>query len=200
MEANTPIRPEVESDLAETLLPILHFKSRETAEHSFRVSRLAAEWVDHQQSRARWLEISREEVVISARFHDIGKIGIPDAVLGKDGPLESREWEWMQQHARIGYELFHNVSNLKGASLGILHHHERWDGRGYPSGLKGEEIPLIARIIALIDAFDAMTHARSYQKARSEAEAIEEIRLNSGTQFCPRLTQDFAEFLNARKT
>jgi HD-GYP domain-containing protein (c-di-GMP phosphodiesterase class II) len=200
MEANTPIRQDAGSDLAETLLPILHFKSRDTAEHAFRVGRMASEWVAHMQSRKRWLDVSIEEVAVSARFHDIGKIGIPDAVLNKEGALDSREWGWMQQHARIGYELFYNVSNLRNASLGILHHHERWDGRGYPAGLKGEEIPRIARIIAILDAFDAMTHTRSYQKGRSDAEALEEIRLNSGTQFCPELVQDFAEFLNARNT
>jgi HD-GYP domain-containing protein (c-di-GMP phosphodiesterase class II) len=188
------------TDPAETLLPILHFKSRETAEHSYRVGRLAAEWVVHLHSRGRHLEIALDEVSVAARFHDIGKIGIPDSVLNKTGPLDAREWDWMRQHARIGYELFHPVSNLRNASLGVLHHHERWDGSGYPSGLQGEEIPPVARIISIIDAFDAMTHTRSYQTARSEIEAVEEIRLGSGTQFCPVLAEEFAQFINARNT
>lgn len=200
MEANTLVRQDAESNLAETLLPILHFKSRDTAEHSFRVSRLASEWVAHMHSRGRAQDLELEEIAVSARFHDIGKIGIPDSVLNKEGALDAREWEWMQQHSQIGFELFHNVSNSREASLGILHHHERWDGRGYPAGLRGEEIPRIARVIAIIDAFDAMTNTRSYRKGRSEREAIEEIRLGAGTQFCPDLAEDFAEFLNARNT
>jgi HD-GYP domain-containing protein (c-di-GMP phosphodiesterase class II) len=186
--------------LAETLLPILHFKSRETAEHSHRVGRLAAEWVAHLHSRGRHRGVDLSEVSIAARFHDIGKIGIPDSVLNKAGALDVQEWEWMRQHARIGYELFDSVSSLKNAALGVLHHHERWDGAGYPAGLKGEGIPLIARIIAIIDAFDAMTHTRSYQSARTESEALQEIHLRSGTQFCPDLAREFAQFLNARNT
>jgi HD-GYP domain-containing protein (c-di-GMP phosphodiesterase class II) len=210
MDARTlPLSPvpgtqslEVRSDpaLESALLALLQRKSDETHAHSSRVSELACEWVEHMHSRSKWLEVSSSEIALSARFHDIGKVAVSDSVLNKAGPLDAGEREQMNQHSRIGYELFCNVSSLREVSLGILHHHERWDGAGYPSGLRGTEIPFIARVIGIVDAFDAMTSSRCYQRARPENVALEEIRLNGGTQFCPELVEDFAQFLNARNT
>jgi HD-GYP domain-containing protein (c-di-GMP phosphodiesterase class II) len=127
-------------------------------------------------------------------------MAVSDSILNKAGPLSTPEREQMNEHSRIGYELFCNVSSLEQVSLGILHHHERWDGAGYPFGLRGAEIPFLARVIGIVDAFDAMTSSRCYQRAKSEGAALEEIRLNGGSQFCPELVEDFAQFLNARNT
>jgi len=201
MDARTLPLPSVQSPALETvLLDLLKRKSDETHEHSARVGELAREWVEHMQSRSKWLEVSATEVELSARYHDVGKIAVQDDVLNKAGPLDSAEREQMNSHARIGYELFRNVSSLESVALGILHHHERWDGGGYPAGLRGQEIPWIARIIGIIDAFDAMTSNRCYQRARSPESALEEIRLSAGQHFCPELVEDFTQFLNARNT
>ncbi|MBU6154426.1 MAG: HD domain-containing protein [Bdellovibrionales bacterium] len=210
MDAKTLPRPQArsisdtqnpsESGLEYALLELLRRKSDETHEHSSRVGGLAREWVEHMHSRSKWLEVSSGEVELGARFHDIGKIAISDKVLNKAGPLSPEERVQMNGHSRIGFELFCNVSSLQQISLAILHHHERWDGAGYPDGLRGSEIPFIARVIGIVDAFDAMTSSRCYQRARSEDAALEEIRLNGGSQFCPDLVEDFAQFLNARNT
>jgi len=186
--------------LEEGLMELLQLKSAETYSHSSRVSQLTWEWVDHMHSRSKWLQLSASELSLSARFHDVGKIGVQNQVLNKEGPLTAGEREQMNQHARIGYELFCNVSSLEQVALGILHHHERWDGEGYPSGLRGSEIPFTAQVIGIVDAFDAMTSNRCYQRSRSEGEALQEIRLNAGRQFNPDLVEDFTQFLNARNT
>jgi len=205
MDARTLPLPPVPAEqaaleLETVLLELLMRKSSETHAHSSRVGELAREWVEHMHSRSKWLEVSANEIARSARYHDVGKVAVQNEILNKAGPLTPAEREEMNAHARIGYELFRNVSSLESVALGILHHHERWDGGGYPAGLKGQEIPFVARVIGIIDAFDAMTSNRCYQRARSPESAIEEIRLSGGTQFCPDLVEDFAEFLNARNT
>jgi len=200
MDARTLPSAPVPGSLENTLLELLRRKSDDTHAHSSRVSDLAWEWVEHMHSRSKWLEVSASEVALSARFHDIGKMAVSDSILNKAGPLSPPEREQMNEHSRIGYELFCNVSSLEQVSLGILHHHERWDGAGYPFGLRGVEIPFLARVIGIVDAFDAMTSSRCYQRAKSEGAALEEIRLNGGSQFCPELVEDFAQFPNARNT
>jgi HD-GYP domain-containing protein (c-di-GMP phosphodiesterase class II) len=196
LTSDSVMRPE---SLIESLFEILKSKDLETFTHSSRVGRLTAEWILHLQCRSRWLEVDANALEIAARFHDIGKLGIKESVLNKVGPLDESERMIIRQHSEIGYELFCNVSGLSRGALGILHHHERWDGLGYPSGLRGEEIPIEARFIAIVDAFDAMTAGRIYQKRRTESEALQEIRLNSGKQFCPELVEEFAQFLDARR-
>lgn len=124
-------------------------------------------------------------------LHDIGKIGIPDSILLKPGPLSPDEWKIMRTHAELGGQLLSRIEFLKGAVPVVLHHHERWDGGGYPVGLKGEEIPLGARIFAIVDAFDAMTVDRPYSRAISAEAAREEIRRCAGTHFDPRLVEIF---------
>jgi HD-GYP domain-containing protein (c-di-GMP phosphodiesterase class II) len=187
------------TSLIESLFEVLRSKDLETFSHSSRVGRLTSEWIQHLHARSRWLEIDAEALSIAARFHDIGKIGIKASVLNKPGALDEVERAIVRQHSEIGFELFCNVSGLSQGALGILHHHERWDGGGYPSGLRGREIPIEARFIAIVDAFDAMTSGRSYQKLKSEAEALQEIRLNAGKQFCPDLVEEFTQFLDARR-
>src|SRR3990172_2608268 len=126
-------------------------------------------------------------------LHDIGKIGIPDAILRKPGPLTPEEWKIMRTHPELGKRLLERVKWLQGAVPIVYHHHERWDGGGYPLGLKGADIPLGARIFSVVDAFDAMTFDRPYSKAISIEAARKEIDRCSGTQFDPVLARLFLE-------
>ena len=124
-------------------------------------------------------------------LHDIGKIGIPDGILLKPGPLTAEEWTIMRRHPEIGKRLIENISFLKGAVPIVYCHHERWDGTGYPRGLKGPDIPLGARIFAVVDAFDAMTFDRPYSKAISFEAAKAEIRRCAGSHFDPAVVASF---------
>jgi putative nucleotidyltransferase with HDIG domain len=126
-----------------------------------------------------------------ALLHDIGKIGVPDRILLKPGPLTPEEFAEMQQHPVIGFRMCARIDFLRGAAQIVLHHHERWDGAGYPDGLAGEQIPLGARIFAVVDAFDAMTTDRPYRLAFPFEYAREEIRGNFGTQFDPQVVEVF---------
>jgi putative nucleotidyltransferase with HDIG domain len=128
-------------------------------------------------------------IIRGALLHDIGKIGIPDAILRKPGPLTEEEWTIMRQHPRIGYEMLKQIDFLKQAVPIILHHHERFDGRGYPAGLAEDQIPLGARIFAVADTYDAITSDRPYRKGRSHATAVEEVRKGCGTQFDPLVVE-----------
>lgn len=132
-----------------------------------------------------------EDVRLSAILHDIGKIGIDDKVLKKDAPLDKQEWEHMKQHPEMGYKILAHVKSMKKISDGMRFHHERPDGFGYPLGLKGEEIPLIARIISVADTFDAMTSTRPYRKGLEYDVAYEEIVQNKGKQFCEKVVDGF---------
>jgi HD-GYP domain-containing protein (c-di-GMP phosphodiesterase class II) len=123
--------------------------------------------------------LSRQQLAnlaLLAQVHDIGKVGIPDRILFKRGPLTEEEWEIMRQHPEKGYRIALASPDLAGIADLILKHHEKWDGTGYPLGLKGEEIPIECRILAIADAFDAMTSDRPYRKAKTVEEALEEIR------------------------
>ncbi len=120
-----------------------------------------------------------------AILHDIGKIHIRDVILRKSDTLDGQEWEWMRQHPTIGAEMVRDIPYLQPAIPVILHHHEYWDGSGYPGQLAGEEIPLIARIVVVADSFDAMTTDRTYQPAKSLEAAMEEILENAGVKYDP---------------
>lgn len=131
---------------------------------------------------------------IAGHLHDIGKIGIPDAILKKEGPLTSEEYTEIKRHPQIGAEIVAPVMGAVGNGemiQVILHHHERFDGRGYPAGLKGDKIPLGARIIAVADSLSAMLQNRPYRKAMTFAQAVSEIVVCSGTQFDPRIVEAF---------
>jgi diguanylate cyclase (GGDEF)-like protein len=134
-------------------------------------------------------EVSR--VSTAALLHDIGKIGIPDGVLNKKGKLSGKDWEALKAHPRLGTNIVGNIPHLVSCVSSILHHHERWDGGGYPEGLKGEEIPIEARILAIADSFEAMSSARPYRPALSREEVVKELRQGAGIQFDPKLVEVF---------
>ncbi len=143
---------------------------------------------------AQALGLSRDQeeaLLYAARLHDIGKIGVPDAILRKPGSLAADELQLMQQHPVIGAEIIQYVQRLSNTVPIVRHHHEKFDGTGYPDRLAGEAIPLGARILAIVDAFSAMTDDRVYRQGRSRTEAIEEIKRCAGTQFDPRITEIF---------
>ncbi len=136
-----------------------------------------------------------ETVRQGARLHDVGKIGISDAVLSKPGPLDDHEVEEMRRHSVIGARILEGVVGLCECVPIVRHHHERWDGRGYPDGLAGEAIPLAARVVAVVDAFDAMTSDRPYRRAMSPEVALGHVLEGSGAQFCPRCVEAFEAVL-----
>jgi diguanylate cyclase (GGDEF)-like protein/putative nucleotidyltransferase with HDIG domain len=166
----------------ESLSATVDARDAYTAGHSRRVQQLAL-------AIGRELGLSQAELELlghAALFHDIGKLGIPDAILLKPGALTDEEWVTMASHAEEGASIINRLGFLSDAVPAIRHHHERWDGSGYPHGLAGEEIPLPARIIHVADAFDSMLTTRVYRPARPAADALAELRANSGSQFCPR--------------
>jgi len=129
----------------------------------------------------------------------VGKIAIPDQTLLKPGPLNSSEWEVMQQHVRFGEMIVKGIAQISDAIEPVATHHERFDGKGYPRGLKGDHIPLLGRILSVVDAYSAMTLDRPYRDALPEEEAKEELRKGAGTQFDPEVVQAFLESLPALK-
>ena len=140
-------------------------------------------------------EVSR--VSTAALLHDIGKIGVPDKVLNKKGKLNAEDWEAIKAHPRLGATIVGNVPNLVPCVSIILHHHERWDGSGYPEGLKGEEIPIEARILAIADSFEAMSSARPYRPALCTEKVLKELRRGAGSQFDPQLVEVFIGIIEA---
>jgi putative nucleotidyltransferase with HDIG domain len=182
-------------EISLAIVGALDLRDTETEGHSLRVQGLSL-------AIARALGCTEEEMEIiglGALLHDIGKIGVSDQVLRKPGPLTDEEWEEIRRHPELGYRFLRRLT-IAGAVADIVRaHHERWDGRGYPLGLAGEEIPLGARIFAVADAFDAMTSNRPYRRARTRDEAIAEIVRCSGTQFDPRVVEAFLQVTGARE-
>ena len=129
----------------------------------------------------------KRQLEIAALLHDVGKIGINDLILLKPEKLDADEWTDLRNHPAKGVEILRPLKYLEPALPGILHHHENYDGSGYPAGLKGEEIPLMARIITVADAWDVMRSDRPYRKARSKEEALNELRAFAGRQFDPKI-------------
>ena len=139
------------------------------------------------------------QVEIAAILHDLGKIGVPDEILKKPSRLTPEEQAIMRKHPEYGWAVIKNISGCQSASLVILHHHEMWNGNGYPAGLKEESIPLGARIVAITDAFDAMTTDRCYRKGVALTRALETLERFAGTQFDPQIVPVFADFLRAEE-
>ncbi|GGG17805.1 HD-GYP domain-containing protein [Paenibacillus abyssi] len=146
------------------------------------------------------LGLNEEEkfnLYLGALLHDIGKAGVPESILNKNGRLSADEWVVMKEHTTIGYSLLRDEVqfNERGITDVVLHHHERFDGKGYPHGLKGDQLLLAARIVAVADGFDAMTTNRSYRYARDKCEAARELLHNAGTQYDPVIAQVFADYI-----
>ena len=133
---------------------------------------------------------------LAALLHDVGKLALPDEILEKPSALTSHEWQSVVQHPRIGQVILEQAAAIRDAVPIVLHHHERFGGQGYPFGLRGEEIPLGARIVALADAYDAMIEDRPYKRAIGHAAAIDELRRHAGTQFDPDLVEAFVELFS----
>ena len=164
-------------------------KDRYTRGHSERVSTLAA-------ALARALGLQGETVEqyrVAGLLHDVGKIGTPESILTKMNRLTDEEFREIMKHPRTGYEILKDIPGIAFALPGVLHHHERYDGTGYPTKLAGQQIPLIARVLALADTFDAMRSNRAYRSARPHEAVIAEIRKCAGTQFDPKLAAVFVE-------
>ncbi|MDH4451471.1 MAG: response regulator [Rhodoferax sp.] len=165
------------------------YKDNETGMHVVRMgkaSRLLALAAGLSEAHAQLL-------LLAAPMHDIGKVGIPDAILNKPGPLDAAEWQHMQQHPRIGAEIIgdHTSALMKMARSVALTHHEKWDGSGYPHGLRGEDIPLEGRIVAIADVFDALTSKRPYKAAWSDEAAMDYLNAQAGSAFDPTLVALF---------
>jgi PAS domain S-box-containing protein/putative nucleotidyltransferase with HDIG domain len=171
----------------ETLVSALDFREHETQFHSKRVAMFAAKLAETMGLG----EEDKKYIYWGGLLHDIGKIGVSDNILLKPGPLTGKEWMEMKKHPEIGHRILKGIDFLGPAKDIVLYHHERWDGKGYPFRLKGEKIPLYARIFAVADALDAITSERPYRRARTFKEAMEEIKRNSGTQFDPEVVKAF---------
>jgi HD-GYP domain-containing protein (c-di-GMP phosphodiesterase class II) len=171
----------------ESLAEAMDLRERETGLHSKRVATHTLLLATHHYKRVSDLR----EVYWGGLLHDIGKIGVPDAVLLKPGRLSDKEWQIMREHPRNGHRILQNLPFLSMAADIVLCHEERFDGSGYPAGLKGEEIPLAARLFAVIDTLDAMTFDRSYRKALPFDTAKAEILRMAGSQFDPKAVDTF---------
>ena len=177
------------SSFITSLEKTLWTRSHETQEHCQRMLEMAQKFGQIVNLNG----IERNNLKLIARLHDIGKIAIPNSILNKPGELSEEEWELIKKHPEIGYRIALSSPELAPIAETILYHHERWDGTGYPLGLKGESIPLISRIIALADAYDVMINGRPYKKAMEKTEVWKEIEKCSGTQFDPDLVRKVKE-------
>lgn len=172
---------------------LLDLKDLNTGVHSTRL----AEWAIHVASELGLEDHALADIEVAALLHDIGKIGIPDAILNKPGPLTPDEYNLMKKHPDYGWAVLRQVPGFEQASLLVLHHHERYDGKGYPGGLKGEEIPMGSRIVCVIDAFDAMVSSRPYREGLPLQEAARRLTDCSGTQFDPAVVKIFLPLAQA---
>lgn len=168
-------------------------KDHYTYGHSRKVS-------DYSVAIAEALGLPQDRIATiraASLLHDIGKVGIPDSILSKQGPLTDEEWEPVKVHPKLGVEILRHIIDLVNCLPAILHHHERYDGKGYPSGLKGNNIPLEGRILAVADAYDAMTSPRPYREQLSSQQAINELKRCAGTQFDPELVDVFSKLIES---
>jgi len=182
-------------EVATSFVFLVDLRDRYTGGHSTRVATYCREI----GMRMGLDDNDLETVVTAASLHDVGKIGVSDPVLLKEGRLTDEEFGEIKKHPEYGWMVLRNVEGLKEASLIVLHHHERLDGKGYPGRLKGDAIPMGSRIIAVADTFDAMTTNRPYRKALTEDFALEEIERCAGTQLDPDAAAAFLSYMNYRQ-
>lgn len=180
------------NETIKTIINTLHEKNPREELHSERVSSMC-------NLIGKALNMSIDDLkllTLISQLHDIGKIGIDDSILNKPGKLTDKEWESIKKHPEIGYRILSTAPEYSEIAQDILSHHERYDGKGYPRGLKADDIPLRARIISIADAYDAMISERPYRKALTHDQAIEEIKINTGSQFDPVIAKIFIELFN----
>ncbi len=173
-----------------SLNQLVDLKDLNTGVHSTRL----AEWGMRVGQELGLGEDALLNLEVAALLHDIGKIGIPDSILRKPGKLDPEEYALMKKHPEYGWAVLRHLPGFERAALDILHHHESFDGTGYPAGLKDAEIPIVSRIVSVIDAFDAMVSSRPYRKGLPFEEAVRRLILASGTQFDPVVVQCFLSF------
>jgi HD-GYP domain-containing protein (c-di-GMP phosphodiesterase class II) len=169
---------------------LLDLKDLNTGVHSTRL----AEWGMRVGQELGLEDGVLQNLEIAALLHDIGKVGIPDAILRKPGKLDADEYALMKKHPEYGWAVLRTLPGFERAALDILHHHESYDGTGYPAGLKQDEVPIVSRIVSVIDAFDAMVSSRPYRKGLPYEEAVRRLILASGTQFDPVVVRCFLSF------
>jgi len=174
-------------DILQGLVIAVDTKDRYTKRHSEDVARYGLFLADRIGLEAEL----RRTLYLAGMLHDVGKIGIPDGILRKPGPLTDEEYEIVKQHVALGDHIVRDLPDIDVIRGGVRHHHERWDGRGYLDGLRGEEIPLVARILSVADAFSAMTTTRPYRKALSTQEALRRLQDAADSQLDPRLVTAF---------
>lgn len=165
------------------IVDMLDAKDPYTAEHSIRVSKMCCRL-------AIMMHLSRAQIIfatITAGAHDIGKVGVPDHILLKEGPLDSYEFDAIKHHSGVGADILLKIRGFEKIASGVWHHHERWDGTGYPDGQAACDIPLFARMIAICDSIDAMRSTRSYRKGMSDYDCRQELEKNSGIMYDPDL-------------
>ncbi|MFZ6019096.1 MAG: HD domain-containing phosphohydrolase, partial [Chloroflexota bacterium] len=170
----------------------LEIRDAETQNHSQRVTHITLELAKKLGVEENQLPDIRRGTLL----HDIGKMGIPDAILNKAGPLTPEEWEIMRRHPQMAYDVLSGIPFLKPALEIPYCHHEKWDGSGYPRGLKGEEIPLAARIFAVVDVWDALLSDRPYRPAWKKREVISYLREQAGKHFDPKIVEAFLELIS----
>jgi response regulator RpfG family c-di-GMP phosphodiesterase len=195
LQEKTAYLEEAIFDTIGALSQVLETRDCEVQGHSSRM-------VEYAQAVAERLKLSpndRTSLRYAILILDIGNVGILDRVLNKPDKLQKEEYEEVKRHVMLGTQIVKRIKFLDGVTPVIYHHHERWDGKGYPDGLAAEKIPLCARIVAVIDAFDAMTSDRPYRKAMPSAEAIAELKRCSGSQFDPAVVEAFLEVLKSKK-
>ncbi|PKM48197.1 MAG: hypothetical protein CVV01_04730, partial [Firmicutes bacterium HGW-Firmicutes-6] len=180
------------SHTIDLIMQTLFEKNPRENKHSNRVSKLCV-------NIGKMIGMNKEdlnELKIAGLMHDIGKIGIPEKILNKPGKLTNEEWIEMKRHSEIGYRILNSVPELSQVALYVLQHQEKWDGTGYPLGLKENDISLAARIICIADSYDAMTSERTYRQKMTKEEAIEELKRCSGTQFDPSIISKLLEHID----
>jgi HD-GYP domain-containing protein (c-di-GMP phosphodiesterase class II) len=174
-------------EIVEALTAALDAKHPYTGGHSERVANIST-WIADQMGLPDQI---KNLVHVAGHLHDIGKIGVPDCVLLKPGKLTDAEFCMIKDHPQTGYDILNKVKILRPIAHAVRYHHERWDGMGYPQGLVGESIPLVSRIIAVADAYDAMTSRRPYRPPLAHQVAVSELQRCSGSQFDPSVVEAF---------
>jgi putative two-component system response regulator len=190
---NSPQKAIVLLKTIKALIAALEAKDPYTSGHSLRVAR-------HARLMAIAMELSDDEqftLELAAILHDIGKIGMPDSILNKASHLHELEYKIAKEHPVVGSNIVGKIDELKEVAAIIRHHHERYDGTGYPDGLEGDVIPKLARILAIVDAYESIVSTRVYRKSKSPEEALEEIARSAGTQFDPELVKIFISVMHS---